>query len=185
MFASYESTIIDPNYDPANPDTRLAAALKSFNTDAERQAYVKLIQDLSTRRSLNFTNVRKVKNDPKARSNLWDIENFSFTYAYSESKQTNLHDLVEKTRSEMLRDAASWQYTSNFKGFSSSFKNVKAFSKSPLPAADSSDFNFNPMPTSDFRARRTGADHSPKIVYRNSQDQMPHRELTSKYFVFQ
>ena len=35
MFLSYQNTTINPNYDPANPDMRLDAALKSFNTDEE------------------------------------------------------------------------------------------------------------------------------------------------------
>ena len=59
MFMSYENTTINPKFDPANPDLRLAAALSSFNTEDERQDYVRLIRDQTTRKSLNFTNVGK------------------------------------------------------------------------------------------------------------------------------
>ncbi|MGB4972732.1 MAG: cell surface protein SprA, partial [Cyclobacteriaceae bacterium] len=53
MFISYENTTMNPNFDPANPDLRLDAALRSFNTEAERQEYKSLIRDESIRRSLN------------------------------------------------------------------------------------------------------------------------------------
>ncbi|MBY0434156.1 MAG: cell surface protein SprA, partial [Cyclobacteriaceae bacterium] len=97
MFVSYEKTTINPNFDPANPDMRLAATFKSFNTDEEREAYRKLIQDNAIRRSLNFTNVRKTKVKQDARSNLYDIENFAFTYSFSEATRTNFN-LLENTQ---------------------------------------------------------------------------------------
>ena len=179
MFASYESTIIDPNYDPANPDMRLAAALKSFNTDAERAAYLKLIQDLSFRRSLNFTNVRKVKIDPKARSNIWDIENFAFSYAYSDAKQTNFN-LVENTR-KSVKGAAAWQYNSKFKGFEP-FKDVKPLSSPFLQLIK--DFNINPFPTN-ISVRGELERSFSKIVYRNAvKDQQGALPNFQKYFIF-
>lgn len=179
MYASYESTIIDPNYDPANPDSRLSAALKSFNTDAERQAYLKVIQDLSYRRSLNFTNVRKVKLDPKAASNFWDIENFAFSYAYSESKQTNFN-LVENTK-KSIKGSAAWQYTSKFKGFEP-FKESKVLSSPFLQLIK--DFNFNPFPTS-ISVRGELERSFSKIVYRNNvKDQAGSLPNYMKFFVF-
>ncbi len=179
MFASYEKTVIDPNYDPANPDSRLSAALKSFNTDAEREAYLKLIQDLSYRRSLNFTNVRKVKVDPKARSNIWDVENFSFSYSFSDAKQTNFN-LIENTKKN-VKAAAAWQYTSKFKGWEP-FKNVKWMSSPFLQLIR--DFNFNPVPAN-ISVRGELERSFSKIVYRNAVgDQQGSLPNYSKYFVF-
>ncbi|MBK7650185.1 MAG: hypothetical protein IPJ20_04725 [Flammeovirgaceae bacterium] len=97
MFYSYEQATINPKYDPANPDLRLEATLKSFDTQAERDAYLNLIRDKSIRRSLNFTNVRKVKTKQDAVAHIYDIENFAFTYAQSEATQTNFN-LQENTR---------------------------------------------------------------------------------------
>ncbi|MFN7329826.1 MAG: cell surface protein SprA, partial [Bacteroidota bacterium] len=98
MFFSYESNIINPNFDPANPDVRLAAALKSFNTDTERDNYLKLIQDRTYLRSINFTNVRKVKVKKDAKQHIYEFENFSFTYAYREQTQTNFSLLTNVRR---------------------------------------------------------------------------------------
>ncbi len=179
MFASYESTVINPNYDPANPDMRTAAAIKSFNTDAERAAYHKLIQDLSFRRSLNFTNVRKVKVDPKARSNVWDIENFAFTYAYSEAKQTNFN-LIENTKRN-VKGAAAWQFSSKFTGFEP-FKDSKVMSSPFLQLLK--DFNFNPFPTN-ISVRGELERSFSKIVYRNNvKDQKGSLPNFQKFFVF-
>jgi cell surface protein SprA len=179
MFASFQSTIIDPNYDPANPDVRIKAALESFATTAEQQAYLKIIQDYTFQRSLNFTNVRKVKTDPKARSNLWDIENFAFTYAYTDAKQRNFN-LIENTKRN-VKGAVAWQYTSKFKGVEP-FKEMKFLSSPFLQLIK--DFNFNPFP-SNISVRGELERSFSKIVYRNNvQDPSGTIPNWSKYFVF-
>ena len=161
MFVSYEKTTINPNFDPANPDMRIEAMDKSFATDEQRQAYRKLIQDNAIRRSLNFTNVRKTKVKKDAGSYLWDVENFSFTYAFSEATRTNFN-LVENT-TRNVKGAVAWQYNPKFKGFEP-FKSTEW--KSPWLQLIK-DFNFNPVPTS--LSIRGELDRSfNKIVYRNS-----------------
>ena len=178
MFISYEKTTINPNFDPANPDMRLAAMDKSFDTDAQRQAYHKLIQDNAIRRSLNFTNVRKTKVKPDARSHLYDIENFSFTYAYSEATRTNFNLLENTQRS--VKGGAAWQFNPKFKGIAP-FKNASW--KSPWLQLIK-DFNFNPVPTS--LSVRGELDRSyNKIVYRNSvSGQTTPQPNIQKYFLF-
>ena len=179
MFASYESIIGNPNFDPANPDLRIKAALASFNTDDERSGYLKIIQDKTIRRSLNFTNVKKVKLDPKAKSHIYDVENFAFSYAYSSSEQTNFN-LSENTR-RGYKGSVSWQYSSSFKGIEP-FKNAKWLSSPFLQLIK--DFNFNPVPTS--ISVRGDLDRAfSKIVNRNSStDALNSQPNFSKYFIF-
>jgi len=179
MFISYENTTLNPNFDPANPDLRLEAALRSFNTEAEREAYKNLIRDESIRRSINFTNVRKVKVKPDARQHIYDIENFAFTYAYTEATQTNFN-LLENTRKN-VKGAVAWQYSPKFTGFEP-FKNSKAFSSPYFKLIK--DFNFNPIPTN--ISVRGELDRSfSKAVYRNSvQDQGGSLPNFQKFFVF-
>lgn len=179
MFISYENTTINPNFDPANPDLRLDAALKSFNTDSEREAYLKIIQDQSVRRSLNFSNVRKVKLNKDAKLHIYDIENFSFTYAFSEATQTNFN-LQENTRRN-YKGAVTWQYSPKFKGFEP-FKDSKALS---LPAWKLiKDLNFNPLPSN--ISIRGDLDRSfNKMVYRNANtDAASSIPNFQKFFVF-
>ncbi len=161
MYFSYENTTFNPNFDPANPDMRLAAMDKSFNTDAEREAYRKVIQDVAIRRSLNFTNVRKTKVKKDAKSNVWDIENFAFTYAFSEATKTNFN-LLENTQRN-YKGAVAWQFNPKFKGIEP-FK--EASWKSPWLQLIK-DFNLNPVPTA--ITVRGELDRSfNKIIYRNS-----------------
>lgn len=179
MFISYENTTINPKYDPANPDLRIQAALQSFNSDAEREEYLKIIQDRSIRRSLNFTNVRKVKTNKEAVAHIYDIENFSFTYAFSEATQTNFN--LQENTMRNYRGAVVWQYAPKFKGFEP-FKDSKAL-KSPFLQLIK-DFNFNPMP-SNISVRGELDRSFNKMVYRNAsstaESSIPNFQ---KFFVF-
>ena len=179
VYASYERSIINPKFDPANPDTRLEAAFKSFNTDEERNAYLSIIQDVSTRRSLNFTNVKRVKTRENARQHIYDIENFSFNYAYTEATRSNFN-LQENTQRN-IRGGAAWQYSSKFNGIEP-FKEAKWTKSKALQLIR--EINFNPMPTS--LSVRGDLDRSfNKIVYRNASPEasssLPNYQ---KYFVF-
>jgi cell surface protein SprA len=179
MFISYENTTINPKYDPANPDLRIQAALQSFNSDVEREEYLRIIQDRSIRRSLNFTNVRKVKTNKEAVAHIYDIENFAFTYSFSEATQTNFN--LQENTIRNYRGAVVWQYTPKFKGFEP-FKDSKAL-KSPFLKLIK-DFNFNPMPTN--ISVRGELDRSfNKMVYRNaSSDAASSIPNFQKFFVF-
>ena len=185
MFFSYESIIIDPKYDPVNPDLRIAAALQALRSDDDRKKYLNLIQDRSYRRSINFTNVRKTKVNKEAKSHLYDIENFAFTYSFTEATQTNFN-VLENTRKN-VKGAVAWQYQSKFKGFQP-FADVKFVSSKHLQLIK--DFNFNPMPTS-ISIRGELERSFSKIAYRNNTD--PNSILTTsisstpnyqKYFIF-
>jgi len=178
MFISYEKTTINPNFDPANPDTRIEAMEKSFTSTKERDDYLAIIQDNAIRRSLNFTNVRKTKVKPNAVSHIYDFENFSFTYAYSEATRTNFN-LLENTQRN-IKGAIAWQYTSTFAGYT------------PLGKVDwkskwlslIKDFNFNPVPST--ISVRGELDRSfSKIVYRNSfESSSAVPPNIQKYFLF-
>jgi cell surface protein SprA len=91
MFLSYENRKITPNFDPLDPDIPLESALNAIEDKGERQEYKRLAQDRTERRSINFTNVRKVKTGEGAKSHIYDIENISMTYAYADAKQSNVN----------------------------------------------------------------------------------------------
>lgn len=97
MMVGYGSTIINPQYDPANPDVRLDGFLNTL-PQKERDEYKRLIQDRTVSRSINFTNVRKVKTNPQAKNHLYDIENLSFNYAYRDkvNRSFTIDDYVER-----------------------------------------------------------------------------------------
>jgi cell surface protein SprA len=176
MFLGYQNTTIKPNYDPANPDLRLDAALKSFNTEEERKDYVSIIRDQETRKSLNFINVRKVKTKPDAVSHIWDIENFAFSYAYSEAQRSNF--TIKESIQKQYKGSVAYTFTPKATGIEP-FKNSKNFSSPWLKAVK--DFNFSLLPSS--LGVRFDLDRSfGKNIYRNDNFESAPNYL--KYFTF-
>lgn len=175
MLVSYENTTINPKYDPANPDQRLEGVLKSLPSE-EREAYKDLIRDQTIRRSINFTNVRKVKINPQSKSHLYDIENFSFNYSFSEATRSSF--TIEESVQRQYRGGIAYNFTSQASGIEP-FKKSDAF-KSPYWKLIK-DFNFSLMPSN--ISVRADLDRSfIKNVYRNSlSSSAPNYQ---KYFVF-
>ena len=162
MFMSYQNTTINPQYDPANPDMKLSAALQSFNTDQERSDYIKLIRDQETRRSLNFINVRKVKTRADAPVRLWDIENFAFSYAYSEANRSNF--TTKQALQKEYKGSIAYTFSPKATGIEP-FKDSKGLNSPWLKIIK--DFNFSLMPSN--ISVRMDLDRSfQKNVYRNS-----------------
>ncbi|MEJ7647263.1 MAG: cell surface protein SprA [Chryseolinea sp.] len=176
MFLGYQNTTIKPNYDPANPDLRLNAALKSFNTDEERSDYIKIIRDQETRRSINFINVRKVKTKPDAVNHIWDIENFAFSYAYSEAQRSNF--TIKESIQKQYKGSVAYTFTPKATGIEP-FKNSTRFSSPWLKAVK--DFNFSLLPSS--LGVRFDLDRAfGKNIYRNDGFESAPNYL--KYFTF-
>lgn len=91
MFVSYEKNIEEPRFDPANPDIELDAALQSLEDPEERETYREIVVDESTRRSINFMNVKKVKTNPDAKNHFYDVENLAFSYSYNDMRRSNFN----------------------------------------------------------------------------------------------
>jgi len=176
MFVSYQNTTINPQYDPANPDIRLDAVLKSFSTEDERTNYLRLIRDTEIRKSLNFINVRKVKTKADAPTHIWDIENFAVSYSYSEAKRTNF--TTQESLQRQYRGSLAYTYTPKATGIEP-FKNSKGLTSPWLKPIK--DFNFSFLPSSlgvRFDLERAFG----KNVYRNDGFESAPNYL--KYFTF-
>lgn len=89
MFVSYEKILVTPQFDPLDPDVPLEASLEGLDSEQERDAYRRIVEDRTTSRSINFTNVGKDKVNPEAKNRVYDIENFTFSYAYSDRSTSN------------------------------------------------------------------------------------------------
>lgn len=175
MLLSYENTTINPKYDPANPDIRLEGFLDDLST-AEGEAYKKLIQDRTERRSLNFTNVRKVKLNQQAKSHIYDIENLAFSYSYSEATRRSF--TIEESVQRLYKGSVAYTFAPKTTGIEP-FKNSKGL-KSPYLKLIK-DFNFSLMPSN--ITVRADLDRSfIKNVYRNSLSSSA--PIYQKYFLF-
>ena len=176
MLLSYENTTtINPKYDPANPDIRLDGFLDDLSTE-EGEAYQRLIRDRTVRKSINFTNVRKVKVNPQAKTHFYDVENLAFSYSFSEATRRSF--TIEESIQRLYRGSAAYTFAPKATGIEP-FKNSDAF-KSPYLKLIK-DFNFSLMPSSIMI--RGDLDRSfIKNVYRNSlSSSAPQYQ---KYFTF-
>lgn len=141
MYVSYENTSSRPQFDPLNPDVPLEASLAAIDDVTERERYRKIVTDRTTRRSINFTNVRKEKVNPDAIRRVYDIENFSFSYAYSDRVTNNVYTAV------FLNKTVSGGLTYNYSptaGTVEPFKNSESLTSPYLAMIKDVNFTFLP-----------------------------------------
>ena len=121
MFVSYEENSTTPEYDPLNSDVPLSVSLLSRDKE-ERDRYEEISTSRTRRRSINFTNVRKQRTRSDAKVRLYDVENFSLTYAYSDRLSRTINIDHEKY---------VHQYGTISYDFSTSSKYVEPFKSGP------------------------------------------------------
>lgn len=139
FFIGYSFGIINPEFDPYNPDVKL-----SDYDSGERRRRAKEGQDFTERLSYNFTNVRK-QIKPGAAPAFWRIANWSASYAYSEDLKRNFNIKYDRTR--LWTGNLNYNYSFQAKPWEP-FKNVfkkEKLKKSPWLAIVR-DFNLNYLP---------------------------------------
>jgi cell surface protein SprA len=121
FFYGYSLGIINPEYDPFNPDIKL-----SDYDPATRKERAALGQDFNERKSFNFSNVRK---EAKAgsKNHFWRISNWAASYAYSENLQRDFN--TKKDLTKTWTGALNYNYTFKGKPFQP-FKKWKPVQKS-------------------------------------------------------
>ncbi len=116
FFYGYSLGIINPEYDPYNPDVKL-----SDYSGAERREKAKRGQDFTERRSYNFTNVRK-EAAPGVTPHFYNISNWSASYAFSENLHRDFNTEFDRTKTWTAN--LRYAYSFNAKPIEP-FKNVK------------------------------------------------------------
>ncbi|MDP4267825.1 MAG: cell surface protein SprA, partial [Bacteroidota bacterium] len=142
MHVDYSQSVSTPKYDPLNPDELFSSTLNSLETQAQKDSVKKMSQDVTTRKSINFVNVRKNRVGGTSKSHFYDVENFDLTYSYSQENHSNID--------------YEYDYKKSYKGaigytFNNNPKNVMPFAK-VLPSWSVlkliKDFNFYYSPRS-------------------------------------
>ncbi|MDW7690719.1 cell surface protein SprA [Flammeovirgaceae bacterium SG7u.111] len=143
LFVSYEHSQIDPFYDPLNPDLPLDVSLNTINDLGERNSYLNKVRDMSYRKSINLTNVRKRKLKEDSKSRIYDIENLSLTLSYMDAFTRNIN--TESMQTKQWRIGGVYGFNSQAKPFQP-FQNAEALSSPWLQLIK--DFNLQLMPSS-------------------------------------
>lgn len=121
FFYAYSLGLINPEYDPFNPDVRL-----SDYDLATRRERAKLGQDFNERKSYNFTNVRK-ELKAGATAHFWRISNWSANYAYAENLRRDFNTKSDLTKTWTA--GLNYNYSFTAKAFEP-FKNNEFLKKS-------------------------------------------------------
>ncbi len=144
MYYSVSESVVRPEYNPLDPDIKLQELYKSDELTAGfKDSLQKETDDYTQRRSINFTNVRKLPGPNKKKRNIYDVENLSFTYAYSEIFNRNINTKFD--RQQTYRGAINYNYSAKPKSIEP-FKEV-AFFKNNKAFKLIRDFNFNLIPS--------------------------------------
>ena len=163
LFINYDKQEIVPNFDPLNPDLELNKSLTRFNSAAERSIYRDKVIGTNINQGFNLANIRKIKMDPSKPNHVYDIENFSFSYAQNSTFRKNI--LLQEYSVEQKRGGFTYQYSPK-KVLWEPF--VKSESELVNKLKWIKDLNFSLLP--DFVAFRTDFDRNfTKTQYRNAE----------------
>jgi len=139
-YVQYSNTVSTPEFDPYDLDITLKDKLNKATTTADRDSIRDQAIDQEEIRSLNFTNVRKEVTNKDKLQLPWNIENFSLTYAYTETKS---HDpIIENDELTTHSGILNYDYSrpttfiTPFKKLIKKDKYLKLISE----------LNFNPLP---------------------------------------
>lgn len=120
MTLVYSWNAITPQFDPLNQDVLLSDVDPSV-----RNERLEIARDLTRRKAINFTNVRKQRPSGKD-ARFWNIENFALTFGYNELYRSDFN--TEYDRTEIWKGGVNYTHNGNPILFEP-FKEVKAFQK--------------------------------------------------------
>ena len=104
MHISSSEHIRNPQYNPLDPDILFNTTLKTMGSKNERDSLKYIVQDYVSRKSINFTNVRKLITQDKSNlgksksSKIYDLENFTLSYSKVEDYVRNINTEQNRTK---------------------------------------------------------------------------------------
>jgi len=137
MHFDYSEARATPQYNPLDPDVFYKDEISDLNKQ-ERDSLRERTQDFTQRKNLNFMNVRKERMGGSGKIYPWQIENFDFSYAYSEINRRNID--IEFDRKLTYRGGIGYNFSHNP-------KNIRPFTKFTNIRLVK-DFNFYLLPRS-------------------------------------
>ncbi|WP_332736554.1 T9SS outer membrane translocon Sov/SprA [Flavihumibacter sp.] len=125
VYAGYSQTILTPEYDPYDLDVKLKAKLDAA-TSAERDSIRAESVDITTTKTVNFTNVRKINTSGK-KQKIYSIENFDVSYSYTKMERNN--PLIESEELTRHRGGLGYNFVATPKYWEPFKKSMKATTK--------------------------------------------------------
>ena len=179
VYASYNQSVSSPQYDPYDLDVRLKDKIK-LAPAAQKDSIRKTAVDYTSIKTVNFTNVRKIRKENK-KPRIYDVENIDVSYSYLKtSRYSPLIEYNDVTRQRAVVGYNFQPQPKNYTPFKSLFKKTKTKWFDLIK-----DFNFNLMPSQlAFRAdvQRQFGVVKPRSI---GKDKYQTPETYDKYLIFQ
>ncbi len=182
LYASISQTVRTPEFDPYDQDIKLKDKLGAATGNA-RDSIRNAAIDITTIKTVNFTNVRKTLPEGK-RQRIWSLSNFDLNYSYTSI--TAHSPLIESNEVKKYRGGVGYNYTGQPKAWEP-FRNLV---KSNSPWFNLvKEFNLNPNPSLigvRWDANRQFGALRPREVYVPGTIPSPYKipETFDKYFTF-
>lgn len=110
FYLDWNKQVGSPQYNPLDPDVRLKKDLATYPTQAERDSVRRMTQERKSTTNITLTNVRKDRVGKSAlKPRFYDIENFSFSYAYSRERSSD--DEISYYRKDQHRGGFSYAFS--------------------------------------------------------------------------
>ncbi len=141
FYAQYSNVTRNPEYDPYDLDIKLKDKIRAESDAGKRDSIRTVAQDVTVTRGYNFTNVRKERKGGARKIPLpWNIENFSLTYAFNQSRRRT--PFLINDQQNKYNGALDWQYATGLKPITP----FKKLIKNDKYLKFITEFNFNPLP---------------------------------------
>ncbi|MCB0514800.1 MAG: cell surface protein SprA [Chitinophagales bacterium] len=152
VYAGVSESISNPKYDPYDTDVKMDDKLylveKNISPEAA-DSVKKVSQTYEGIKSVNLTNVRKLRTGKDAKQHFYDIENFNATYAYTNTERRT--PIIESENEKKHTVELGYTYSARQK-YITPFKNLIKSKSGYLSLIK--DFNFNFVPSSvSFRTK--------------------------------
>ena len=109
LYLDYNQEVGSPEYNPYNLDVLLSDDLATYATSAERDSVRRMTQRRKASTNLTLANVKKERAGKSVlKSHFYDIENFSFSYAYNRERTSD--DEIESYSKDQHRGGFTYSY---------------------------------------------------------------------------
>ncbi len=178
MHFDYSEARLTPEYNPLDPDIDFDKDLDSYATTQQKDSVMALSQDLTTRKNINFINVRKDRtSSAMSKQHFYDIENFDVSYSYSEIFHRNID--IQYHLKTTHRGGIGYNLALNPKPVTP-LKKVKFLRSKSLRIIR--DFNFYYMPKLFSFRMDVNREYTDKLMRNKSRGDVPMKWTWSKKF---
>jgi cell surface protein SprA len=140
VFLNYSKAIVNPEYNPLDPDILLKEAIDEAETEAEKDSIIRNARDMVERKAFAVTNVRMNKAGTKKR--FYSLSNWSTSFSMNEMSSRSPNLSYYNTRK--VRGNISYNFNTRPRNVQP-FKSVKWMNSEWLRLIK--DFNFNYTPS--------------------------------------